>query len=108
MVLGIEIRELQAIRFYLGSHAMSLSIRQRGGRPTHRSDLPKARRAFLSEGAAALLRLLRAVIERDRLEAERAQAPQLLGIGVEPALGDRDRGRAFLLDLRAPARALLV
>src|SRR5262245_50243138 len=76
------------------------------------SGLPKRstkfRRAFLAEGATAFLGFLGAVVERDRLEAERAQAAQLLCVGIERTLGDRDRGRASLLELGAPAIDLLV
>src|SRR5262249_18080216 len=70
--------------------------------------LPEPRRTLLAERAAALLRFLGVVIKRDRLEAERAQSAQLLGIGVERALGDRDGGGAALLQLRAPAVDFLI
>src|SRR5712691_9999316 len=70
--------------------------------------LPKPRRALLAEGAAALLGFLGAVIERHRLEAERAHAPELLGICIERALGDRQRRGAAFLELGAPAVDLLV
>src|SRR6266542_2061792 len=58
--------------------------------------------AFFEEGVGALLRLIGVVIERQRLEAERADAADILAVGVERALGDGDRGRGEREDLLAP------
>src|SRR5579863_5945917 len=49
--------------------------------------------ALFEEGLGALLRLRGVVAERQRLEAERADAADVFAVGVERALGDRDRGR---------------
>src|SRR5262245_37135385 len=57
---------------------------------------------LLAEGAAALLRFLGAVVEGDRLEAERADGALVFGVDVERALGDRDGRGASFDDLGAP------
>src|SRR6516225_10919890 len=75
-----------------------MSVRARG-----RSDV------FLEVGLAALverlhafLRLLGLVVVLDRLDAEEADAADVLAVGVERALRDRQRGRRELVDLLAP------
>src|SRR5206468_10607391 len=50
----------------------------------------------------AFLRFVRLVVVLDGLDAEEADAADVFGVGVERALGDRQRGRAHLVDLLAP------
>ena len=58
--------------------------------------------ALFEESGRALFRLIAVVVERQRLEAERADAADVVAVGVERALGDRDRGRRQRQDLAAP------
>src|SRR5262245_46882336 len=61
------------------------------------------RSAFLSKGAAAFLGFLGRVVQGERFKPETADRADVLRIGVERALGDRDRGRALFEYLLAPA-----
>src|SRR5712691_9352384 len=67
-----------------------------------RSLAAKVRAAFSEEGLCPFLRLLGIVVERQGLEAERADALDVLAVGVERALGDGDRSRGQREDLAAP------
>src|SRR5690242_511512 len=58
--------------------------------------------ALFEEGPRSLSRFLALVVQRQRLEAERADAANVFAVGVERALGDRDRGRRQREDLAAP------
>src|SRR5689334_15420805 len=74
-------------------------------RPSCRSGLALAAEigtALFEEGPRSLLRFLALVVQRQRLEAERADAADVFAVGVERALGDRDRGRRQRQDLAAP------
>src|SRR5438552_18147887 len=66
------------------------------------SPATEVRAALLQEGLSSLLSLVGAIIQRQGLEAERADAADVLAVGVERALGDGDRGRRQRQDLLAP------
>src|SRR5437764_2104501 len=91
-----------------GSHrdiqSYSRSTRQQcGGIPALTAfTLAEVGAALFEEGGRALLRFLAVVIKRQRLEAQGADAPDIVAIGVKGALRDRDRGGAERQDLAAP------
>src|SRR5664279_452939 len=58
--------------------------------------------APLVERLHAFFRFVALVVVLDRLDAEEADAADVLRVGVERALGDRQRRRAQLVDLLAP------
>src|SRR5262245_65816438 len=60
-------------------------------------------RTLLDERVPALHRLLGAVVETERGARELGHAGPRLGVDVEGLLGQRERGRALLEKLRAPA-----
>src|SRR3982751_6299853 len=67
-----------------------------------RSLRPEIRPALFEKRGRAFLGFVAVVIERQRLEAERADAADIVAVGVERALGDGDRGRRQGEDLAAP------
>src|SRR3954454_17799445 len=80
------------------ANALALGLARRSGL-AHATEVGAA---LFEEGARPLLRFLALVVQRQRLEAERADAADVFAVGVERALGDRDRGRRQCQDLAAP------
>src|SRR5205823_8168846 len=63
---------------------------------------PEIRPALFEKRRRAFPGFIAVVIERQRLEAERADAANVLAIGVERAVGNRNRGRRQRENLAAP------